>query len=51
MGDLGFVAAGYLTTAVALGAYVLRLMARARRARRRAAALAVRPVDRARPVG
>jgi hypothetical protein len=51
MGDLGFVAAGYLATALALGGYVLRLWTRARRARRRAAALAGHPVDRARPVG
>lgn len=50
MGDLGFVAAGYLATAVVLGGYVLRLWARARRARRRAAALAGQ-AGRARPVG
>lgn len=48
MRDLGFVAAGYLVTAAALGGYVLRLLARARRARRRAAALTGRPPDRAR---
>jgi hypothetical protein len=45
MGDLGFVAAGYVATAAALGGYVLRLHARARRARQRAAALARRPFD------
>jgi hypothetical protein len=42
MRDLGYVAAGYLATVVALGGYVLRLLARARRARRRAAALGQR---------
>jgi hypothetical protein len=48
MRDLGYVAAGYLVTAAALGGYVLRLFARARRARRRAAALAGRRVHVAR---
>jgi hypothetical protein len=43
MPDLGYVAAGYLATAVALGGYLLRLRVRARRARGRAAALAGRP--------
>jgi len=42
MGDLGYVVAGYLVTVIALGGYVLRLLARARRARRRADALADR---------
>ncbi|HEX8929691.1 MAG TPA: hypothetical protein VGA45_12295 [Actinomycetota bacterium] len=49
MGDLGYVAAGYLATALALGGYVARLLARARRARRRTAALAGRPLDRPGP--
>jgi hypothetical protein len=43
MPDLGYVAAGYLVTAAALGGYRLRLRVRARRARARAAALAGRP--------
>jgi len=42
MDDLGFVAAGYLITAVSLAGYALHLLRRARRARRRAAALASR---------
>ena len=45
MGDLGYVLAGYLATAIALGGYILRLWARARRARRRTAALSGRPVN------
>jgi hypothetical protein len=49
MRDLGYVAAGYLTTAAALGGYLLRLRHRARRARRRAAAVAGRPARPARP--
>jgi hypothetical protein len=32
--NAGYVAAGYLLTAAALGGYILRLFARARRARR-----------------
>jgi hypothetical protein len=48
MHDLGYVVVGYLVTALALGGYVLRLLARARRARRRAAALSGRPLDRPR---
>ncbi len=42
MDHLGYVAAGYLLTAATLGGYVLRLHARARRARRRTAALTSR---------
>jgi hypothetical protein len=49
MPELGYVAAGYLTTAAALGGYLLRLRYRARRARRQAAALTGRPVRPARP--
>jgi hypothetical protein len=49
MPDLGYLAAGYLATAAALGGYLLRLRHRARRARRRAAALAGRPARPARP--
>ncbi len=45
MSDLGYVAAGYLLTAAALGGYVLRLRARARRARRRTAALTRRGAE------
>jgi hypothetical protein len=48
MPDLGYVAAGYLATAVALGGYLLRLRVRARRARGRAAVLAGRPARPAR---
>jgi hypothetical protein len=48
MRDVGYVIAGYLVTATALGGYVLRLLARARRARRRAAALADRRAPAAR---
>ena len=48
MPDLGYVAAGYLATAAALGGYRLRLRARARRARDRVAALAGRPPRQAR---
>ncbi len=42
MDNAGYVAAGYLVTAGVLGGYVLRLFARARSARRRAAAIAER---------
>ena len=49
MPDLGYVAAGYLTTAVALGGYLLRLRRRARRARRDGSALTGRPARPARP--
>ena len=41
-GNLGYVVAGYVLTVAALGGYVLRLHARARSARRRAAAVAGR---------
>jgi hypothetical protein len=51
MGDLGYVAVGYLATALALGGYVARLLFRARRARRRTAALSGRPLDRPRATG
>jgi hypothetical protein len=40
MGSWGYVVAGYLITAVALAGYGLSLMARARRARVRSAAIA-----------
>lgn len=40
--NVGYVVAGYAIMAVALGGYVLRLFARAREARRRAEAIAVR---------
>lgn len=40
--NAGYVVAGYLITAVALGGYVLRLFARARGARRYAEAVAAR---------
>jgi len=40
--DAGYVAAGYLITLCALGAYVARLFARARRARAKVAALSGR---------
>ena len=43
MPELGYVAAGYLTTAAALGGYLLRLRQRARRARRHTTALTGRP--------
>ena len=46
MHDLGYVAAGYLTTGVTLGGYLLWLRGRARRARRRTAALTGRPARR-----
>jgi len=49
MPDLGYVAAGYLITAAALGGYLLRLRQRARRARRHTAALSGRPARPARP--
>jgi hypothetical protein len=48
MPDAGYVAAGYLATAAALGVYLRRLRVRARRARGRAAALAGRPARPAR---
>jgi uncharacterized integral membrane protein len=48
MRDLGYVVAGYLTTAAVLGGYLLRLRVRARRARARAAALSGRPARPAR---
>jgi hypothetical protein len=38
--NVGYVIAGYVLTAVALGGYVLRLFARTREARRRAEAVA-----------
>jgi CcmD family protein len=41
-GNVGYVIAGYAITAVALGGYLLRLFARAREARRRAEAIALR---------
>lgn len=40
--NVGYVLAGYVITAVALGGYVLRLFARAREARRHAEAVAGR---------
>jgi hypothetical protein len=40
--NAGYVVAGYLLTAAALGGYVLRLFSRTREARRRADAAAVR---------
>jgi len=40
--NLEFVVAGYLLTAAVLGAYVARLLLRARRARARAEAIAAR---------
>jgi hypothetical protein len=40
--NLGYVVAGYVVTVVALGGYVGSLFARARRARRRAAAIAAK---------
>jgi hypothetical protein len=40
--NVGYVVAGYVLTAVALGGYVLRLFARAREARRHAEAVAAR---------
>jgi hypothetical protein len=42
MDNVGYVVAGYVLTAAALGGYVLRLFARAREARRRAEAVAAR---------
>ena len=42
MHDVGFVVGGYVLTAVALGGYVVALLARARRARLRAAAIVAR---------
>jgi hypothetical protein len=44
--SLGYVIAGYLVTAGALGGYVVSLFARARRARRLAEAVAARRDDR-----
>jgi hypothetical protein len=41
-GNAGYVVAGYVLTALALGGYTLRLFARARAARRRADAVAAR---------
>jgi hypothetical protein len=38
--NVGYVIAGYLVTALALGGYTLRLLARARTARRRARTIA-----------
>ena len=46
MTDLGYVAAGYLAAAATLGGYLLWLHGRARRARRRTAALTGRPARR-----
>ena len=46
MPDLGYVAARYLATAATLGGYLLWLDGRARRARRRTAALTGRPARR-----
>ena len=40
--NVGYVIAGYVITAVAIGAYVFRLFARAREARDRAKAVAAR---------
>jgi hypothetical protein len=40
--NAGYVVAGYLITAIALGGYVLRLFVRAREARHRAEAVATR---------
>ena len=40
--NAGYVIAGYILTAVALGGYVLRLFTRAREARRRAEAIVAR---------
>ena len=40
--NAGYVIAGYLLTAAALGAYTLRLFARAKAAKRRAEAVAAR---------
>ncbi len=40
--NVGFVIAGYVLTAAALGGYTLRLFARARAAKRRAEAIAAR---------
>lgn len=44
--NLGYVIAGYVLAAVALGGYVVRLHARARSARRRADAVPPRRPDR-----
>jgi hypothetical protein len=40
--NIGYVIAGYLVTAIALGGYTLRLIARARGAKRRAQTIAER---------
>jgi hypothetical protein len=40
--NIGYVIAGYLVTAIALGGYTLRLFARARSAKRRAQTIAER---------
>jgi len=40
--NVGYVIAGYLVTAIALGGYTLRLFARARSAKRRAQTIAER---------
>ena len=40
--NVGYVIAAYLVTAIALGAYILRLFARARSAKRRAQTIAER---------
>lgn len=40
--NIGYVIAGYLITAIALGGYTLRLFARARSAKRRAQTIAER---------
>lgn len=40
--NVGYVIAGYLVTAIALGGYTLRLVARARSAKRRAQTIAER---------
>lgn len=41
--NVGYVIAGYVLTAAALGGYLLRLFSRARAARRRAEVVATRP--------
>ena len=43
--NVGYVIAGYLVTAIALGGYTLRLFARARSAKRRAQTIAERRRD------
>jgi hypothetical protein len=49
MHNVGYVVAGYTLTGLALGGYVASLVARARRARLRAVAIATRRGGRARP--